>query len=212
MRWHRVWSTNSKQRNDPLNREAADEHAEALRSIIEPIANLSTRRIAAILNFQISKLSDQRHGNRTARSKIQARRRPQAVVHLGTTSRLCRLVEVCRCDSNPRELRDAALLKGYELAGIVDNWKKFVRDGRIDWDAAMTEIFGLKVKYVKAKPTRQEYQCPSLQFQAIASAVSSSRVTISSGSKAIGTHARFKAGRKPAHAPRMPNSRIPRCG
>jgi hypothetical protein len=45
----------------------------------------------------------------------------------------------------------------------------------------------------------QEYQSPSLQFQAIASAASSSRVTISSGSKAIGTHARFKAGRKPAH-------------
>jgi hypothetical protein len=38
----------------------------------------------------------------------------------------------------------------------------------------------------------QEYQCPSLQFQAIASAASSSRVTISSGSKAIGAHARLK--------------------
>jgi hypothetical protein len=37
---------------------------------------------------------------------------------------------------------------------------------------------------------RQDYQCPSFQFQAIASAASSSRVTISSGSKAIGhTHA-----------------------
>src|SRR5438105_3159030 len=38
----------------------------------------------------------------------------------------------------------------------------------------------------------QEYQCPSLQFQAIASAASSSRVTISSGSKAIGAHTRLK--------------------
>src|SRR5437868_9306942 len=38
----------------------------------------------------------------------------------------------------------------------------------------------------------QEYQCPSLQFQAIASAASSSRVTISSGSKAIGAHTRVK--------------------
>jgi hypothetical protein len=61
----------------------------------------------------------------------------------------------------------------------------------------------------RAPAPMQEYQCPSLQFQAIASAASSSRVTISSGSKAMGATRTPKAGRKPAHAPRMPNSRIP---
>jgi hypothetical protein len=55
------------------------------------------------------------------------------------------------------------------------------------------------VSRVRAAVTRQEYQCPNFQFQAIASAASSISATISSGSKAIGTHARFKAGRKPAH-------------
>jgi hypothetical protein len=58
----------------------------------------------------------------------------------------------------------------------------------------------------------QEYQCPSLQFQASTSAASSSRVTISSGSRAIRYTRTLKAGRKPAYAPRMPNSTIPRCG
>jgi hypothetical protein len=62
-------------------------------------------------------------------------------------------VEVCRCDSHPEQLRDACVLvKGYDRASFVDNWEKFARGGQIDWAAAMTEIFGLKVKYVKANP------------------------------------------------------------
>jgi len=51
----------------------------------------------------------------------------------------------------------------------------------------------------------QEYQCPSLQFQAIASAASSRRVTISSGSKAIGAHTRLKlAVSRHTRAPKCP--------
>jgi hypothetical protein len=47
------------------------------------------------------------------------------------------------------------------------------------------------VSRVRAAVTWQEYQCPNFQFQAIASAASSISATISSGSNAIGTHARF---------------------
>ncbi len=57
-------------------------------------------------------------------------------------------VEVCRCDGHPDQLRAAALLKGYDRAGIVDNWMKFVRNGQIDWCAAMAEIFGVRVVHV----------------------------------------------------------------
>jgi hypothetical protein len=60
-------------------------------------------------------------------------------------------VEVCHCDSHPQQLRDALLDKGYDRAGIMDNWARFVRDGRIDWMSAMKEIFGLKFEYVKTR-------------------------------------------------------------
>jgi hypothetical protein len=55
----------------------------------------------------------------------------------------------------------------------------------------------------------QEYQCPSLQFQAIASAASSSRVTISSGSKVIGAHTCLKlAVSQHTRAPKCPTPEI----
>ena len=46
-------------------------------------------------------------------------------------------------------------------------------------------------RLIWAAVTRQEHQCPNFQFQAIASAASSSSATISSWSNAIGAHARF---------------------
>ena len=62
------------------------------------------------------------------------------------------------------------------------------------------------VSRVRAAVTRQEYQCRNFQFQAIASAASSSSAPISSGSKAIGTHARFKAG--VSQHTRSPNAQL----
>jgi hypothetical protein len=70
--------------------------------------------------------------------------------------------------------------------------------------------FGRQIGDGRSPRRPPRYQCLIFQCQVIASAASSSRVTISSGSKAIGPHARLTlAVSQHTHAPRMPNSRIP---
>jgi len=78
---------------------------------------------------------------------------------------------------------------------------KVIFRGRLERASAVEARTGPGGKYSATEPNGQEYQCPSLQFQAIASAASSSRVTISSGSKAISAHARLKLALASTHAP-----------
>jgi hypothetical protein len=61
-------------------------------------------------------------------------------------------IEICHCDANEQELAQALYHKGYAEVGLVNNWQKFVRGGRIDFVAAMKEIFGLKFHYLKPDP------------------------------------------------------------
>jgi hypothetical protein len=61
-------------------------------------------------------------------------------------------IEAFHCDGHPEELAQALYDKGYAEVGLLDNWQKFVRDGRLDFVGAMREIFGLKFRYLKPDP------------------------------------------------------------
>jgi hypothetical protein len=62
-------------------------------------------------------------------------------------------VEICSCDDNPHQIAEAVVAKGYERAGIKDNYAELVRDdGSIDTFRLLEKISGkkLNIKYVSA--------------------------------------------------------------